>query len=59
MPYTSHSVAVCSVTVAGASSLVGAVGYAFDPSVNRVRGLRVEASGAAGLLAAMGLVVED
>ena len=24
MPYTSHSVAVCSVTVAGASSLVGA-----------------------------------
>ena len=41
------------------SSLVGAVGYAFDPSVNRVRGLRVEAAGAAGLLAAMGLVVED
>ena len=40
------------------ASLVGAVGYAFDPSENRVRGLRVEASGAAGLLAAMGLVVE-
>ena len=41
------------------ASLLGAVGYAFDPSENRVRGLRVEASGAAGLLAAMGLVVED
>ena len=40
------------------ASLVGAVGYAFDPSENRVGGLRVEASGAAGLLAAMGLVVE-
>ena len=40
------------------ASLVGAVGYAFDPSENRVRGLRVEAAGAAGLLAAMGLVVE-
>ena len=41
------------------ASLLGAVGYAFDPSENRVRGLRVEAAGAAGLLAAMGLVVED
>ena len=40
------------------ASLVGCVGYAFDPSVNRVRGLRVEAAGAAGLLAAMGLVVD-
>ncbi len=40
------------------ASLLGAVGYAFDPSENRVRGLRVEAAGAAGLLAAMGLVVE-
>jgi len=40
------------------ASLLGAVGYAFDPSVNRVRGLRVEAAGAAGLLAAMGLLVE-
>ena len=45
-------------TCAGAS-LLGAIGYAFDPSENRVRGLRVEAAGAAGLLAAMGLVVED
>ena len=41
------------------ASLVGASGYAFDPSENRVRGLRVEAAWAAGLLAAMGLVVED
>lgn len=41
------------------ASLVGAVGYAFDPSENRVRGLRVEALGAGGLLCAMGLVVED
>lgn len=41
------------------ANLVGALGYAFDPSENRVRGLRVEAVGAAGLLAAMGLVVED
>ena len=41
------------------ASLVGALGYAFDPSENRVRGLRVEAAGASGLLAAMGLVVED
>ena len=40
------------------ASLLGAVGYAFDPSENRVRGLRVEASAAAGLLAGMGLVVE-
>jgi fluoroquinolone resistance protein len=40
------------------ANLVGAVGYAFDPSENRVRGLRVEATGATGLLAAMGLVVE-
>ena len=40
------------------ANLVGAVGYAFDPSENRVRGLRVEALGAAGLLSAMGLVVE-
>ena len=41
------------------ASLVGAVGYTLDPSQNRVRGLRVESVGAAGLLAAMGLVVED
>jgi fluoroquinolone resistance protein len=40
------------------ASLVGAVAYVFNPSENRVRGLRVEAAGAAGLLAAMGLVVE-
>ncbi len=40
------------------ASLVDAVGYAFDPSQNRVQGLRVEALGAAGLLAAMGVVVE-
>jgi fluoroquinolone resistance protein len=40
------------------ATLVGATGYAFDPSQNRVSGLRVEAAGAAGLLAAMGLVLE-
>ncbi|HSO65214.1 MAG TPA: pentapeptide repeat-containing protein [Ornithinibacter sp.] len=40
------------------ASLLGAGGYAFDPSENRVRGLRVDAFGAAGLLVAMGIVVE-
>ena len=40
------------------ASLVGATGYGFDPSQNRVRGLRVEATAATGLLSAMGLVVE-
>ena len=40
------------------ASLLGASGYAFDPSTNRVRGLRVDAFGAAGLLVAMGIVVE-
>ena len=41
-----------------AASLLGATGYVFDPSENRVRGLRVDAFGAAGLLVAMGVVVE-
>ncbi len=41
-----------------AASLVGATGYAFDPSENRVRGLRVDAVAAGGLLAAMGLVLD-
>lgn len=40
------------------ASLLGASGYVFDPSQNRVRGLRVDAFGAAGLLVAMGVVVE-
>lgn len=40
------------------ASLLGASGYSFDPSRNRVRGLRVEAVAATGLLGAMGLVVE-
>ncbi len=41
-----------------AASLLGASGYVFDPSENRVRGLRVDGVGAAGLLVAMGVVVE-
>lgn len=40
------------------ASLIGATGYVFDPSENRVRGLRVDAFGAEGLLVAMGIVVE-
>jgi fluoroquinolone resistance protein len=40
------------------ASLLAATGYAFDPSENRVRGMRVDAGGAAGLLVAMGVVVE-
>jgi fluoroquinolone resistance protein len=40
------------------ASLHGSTGYAFDPSENRVRGLRLDAGGAAGLLLAMGVVVE-
>ena len=40
------------------ASLVGASGYAFDPSRNRVRGLRVDEAGATGLLRAMGVLVE-
>jgi uncharacterized protein YjbI with pentapeptide repeats len=40
------------------ASLLGATGYALDPSENRVRGLRVDAVGAAGLLVGMGVVVE-
>ena len=38
--------------------LLGASGYAFDPSQNRVRGLRVDATATTALLTAMGLVVE-
>ncbi len=41
------------------ASLVGSFGYAFDPAENRVRGLRVDAPGAGGILRAIGLVVED
>ena len=40
------------------ASLIGATGYGFDPSQNRVRGLRVGATATTGLLTAMGLVVE-
>ena len=40
------------------ASLVGASGYAFDPSRSRVRGLRVDEAGATGLLRAMGVLVE-
>jgi fluoroquinolone resistance protein len=40
------------------ASLIGATGYGFDPSQNRVRGLRVDATATTGLLTAMGLVVE-
>lgn len=40
------------------ASLLGANGYLLDPTANRVRGLRVDASGAAGILAALGVVVE-
>jgi fluoroquinolone resistance protein len=41
------------------ASLLGATGYRFDPSQNRVRGLRVDATATRGLLSAMGVVVED
>ncbi|GAA4402198.1 pentapeptide repeat-containing protein [Fodinibacter luteus] len=40
------------------ASLLGATGYVLDPTDNRVRGLRVDAFGAAGLLVALGVVVE-
>ena len=41
------------------ASLIGAAGYLVDPAVNRVRGLRVDAVAATGILRAIGLVVED
>lgn len=41
------------------ATLVGAGGYVVDPGENRVRGLRVDAAGAGGILRALGLVVED
>ncbi|HSF99453.1 MAG TPA: pentapeptide repeat-containing protein, partial [Ornithinibacter sp.] len=41
------------------ASLLGATGCRFDPSQNRVRGLRVDATATRGLLSAMGVVVED
>lgn len=41
------------------ASLLGASGYRVDPAENRVRGLRVDALAAAGILRALGLVVED
>ncbi len=40
------------------ANLVGSSGYSIDPSENRVRGLRVDAVAAGGILRAMGLVVE-
>ncbi|MGL5817608.1 MAG: pentapeptide repeat-containing protein [Phycicoccus sp.] len=41
------------------ASLKGAHGYAFDPAENRVRGLRVDAESAGGILLAVGLVVGE
>lgn len=41
------------------ASLLGSSGYVVDPAENRVRGLRVDTVGAAGILRAIGLVVED
>lgn len=41
------------------AGLVGAFGYVVDPAENRVRGMRVDAVAAGGILRAMGLVVED
>ncbi|QKE84931.1 pentapeptide repeat-containing protein [Arthrobacter sp. NEB 688] len=50
-------------TVAGTdlreADLVGASGYLLDPTANRVRGMRVDAVAAGGILRALGLVVED
>ncbi|HMM94548.1 pentapeptide repeat-containing protein [Phycicoccus sp.] len=40
------------------ADLVGATGYVVDPAENRVRGMRVDAVAAGGILRAMGLVVE-
>jgi fluoroquinolone resistance protein len=40
------------------AGLVGATGYAFDPSRNRVHGMKVDDTGATGLLRAMGILVE-
>ena len=41
------------------ANLVGATGYVVDPGENRVRGMRVDALAAGGILRALGLVVED
>lgn len=41
------------------ADLVGASGYVVDPAENRVRGMRVDALAAGGILRALGLVVED
>jgi fluoroquinolone resistance protein len=41
------------------ASLLGSSGYALDPAENRVRGLRVDTLGAAGILRALGLVVDE
>ncbi|HET7763401.1 MAG TPA: pentapeptide repeat-containing protein [Phycicoccus sp.] len=41
------------------ASLVGSSGYVLDPADNRVRGLRIDAAGAGGVLRALGVVVED
>ena len=41
------------------ASLVGSSGYVLDPADNRLRGLRIDAAGAGGVLRALGVVVED
>ncbi|MGG5257323.1 pentapeptide repeat-containing protein [Phycicoccus avicenniae] len=41
------------------ADLRGAAGYVVDPSENRVRGMRVDALAAGGILRALGIVVED
>ena len=41
------------------ADLTEAVGYVVDPAQNRVRGMRVDAVGAAGVLRGLGIVVDD
>ncbi|MBM6403759.1 pentapeptide repeat-containing protein [Phycicoccus sp. CSK15P-2] len=41
------------------ADLTGSTGYVVDPAENRVRGMRVDALAAGGILRAMGLVVDD
>lgn len=40
------------------ADLTGASGYLLDPGTNRIRGLRVDVPGAAGILRAMGVLVD-
>ncbi|GGL24954.1 pentapeptide repeat-containing protein [Phycicoccus endophyticus] len=42
-----------------AADLRGSTGYLLDPAQNRVRGMRVDALAAGGILRAMGMVVQD